>query len=515
MDNTVFEKLKNSLCEFIRIPSVRGEAVDGAPCGAECNRALDYALNLGLSLGFQKAKNLDGLVGYLDVGKGEECFGILGHVDVVPEGDGWTKEPFGGQVVGDRIYGRGAMDDKGPIVIIMYAIHKLLQEGLVPKKRIRLILGADEETGGNPTVTSWESMDRYLLSEKMPDIGISPDADFPVINAEKGIMNVRLSTKSPHSILYAQGGTATNIVPNYAEVVVTPEHFVKVEGLTIDKSDTGIKISAKGRSAHGAKPYDGDNAIVKLLTTLFPENEQFSALADVYGKGLGDPLAEGVPLGELVGAARVIDIDEVFVVECNGTHLVIGGRQHLDHIVPALAILFVLKELLSFALEIINDSIEHIETALVKTVVGEVVARELFCVDLVHGRGRIGNRSYLVGVKLLPPIEGRGNIDRNEHLTQEFAVVAACNRQAVPKIEVGGTDDKLTVLIVGAIGFCPTVHRVAGATDGVVDIHHRCAFHFEHCTVLHLGFLYQVYHISLRMSILFSFLILKKMFKFF
>ena len=316
MDNTVFEKLKNSLCEFIRIPSVRGEAVDGAPCGAECNRALDYALNLGLSLGFQKAKNLDGLVGYLDVGKGEECFGILGHVDVVPEGDGWTKEPFGGQVVGDRIYGRGAMDDKGPIVIIMYAIHKLLQEGLVPKKRIRLILGADEETGGNPTVTSWESMDRYLLSEKMPDIGISPDADFPVINAEKGIMNVRLSTKSPHSILYAQGGTATNIVPNYAEVVVTPEHFVKVEGLTIDKSDTGIKISAKGRSAHGAKPYDGDNAIVKLLTTLFPENEQFSALADVYGKGLGIDTSdeESGRLTVNVGTVEKIDDNLVFVL---------------------------------------------------------------------------------------------------------------------------------------------------------------------------------------------------------
>ena len=97
-----------------------------------------------------------------------------------------------------------------------------------------------------------------------------------------------------------------------------------------------------------------------------------------------------MPLGELVGAARVIDVDEVFVVHCYGTHLVVRGRKHLDHIVPALAILFVLEELLSFAFEIIDNGIEHIESAFVEAVVREIVARELFGVNLVHGRGGVG-----------------------------------------------------------------------------------------------------------------------------
>lgn len=292
MDKALFEKLKTSLCEFIRIPSVRGEAVEGAPCGIECNRALNYALNLGRSLGFTASKNLDGLVGYLDVGEGEECFGILGHVDVVPAGDGWTYEPFGGEVVGDKIYGRGAVDDKGPVLITLYAVSKLLEEGRVLKKRIRVILGADEETGGNPKQTSWESMDRYLLSEKMPDIGISPDADFPVINAEKGILNLKLSIIAPECVIDAHGGTASNVVPNKASITVSPETINIPQEFETRKTDTGIEISAFGKNAHGAKPYEGDNAITKLLVNVFKDNADFNALADVYGSKLGVDISD-------------------------------------------------------------------------------------------------------------------------------------------------------------------------------------------------------------------------------
>ena len=316
MEKAYFEKLKNSLCEFIRIPSVRGEAIDGAPCGRECNEALNYALDLGLKLGFKKAQNLDGLVGYVEVGEGEETFGILGHVDVVPAGDGWTKDPFGGVIEDDKIYGRGAMDDKGPIVIITYVINKLLEEGRVPKKRIRIILGADEETGGNPTVTSWESMDRYLLTEKMPDIGISPDADFPVINAEKGILNLRLTTTAPDSILDICGGTVSNVVPNKAIAVIKDYNGVIDRELLAEKCDTGIKISAFGKNAHGAKPYDGDNAITKLLTKLFKTDERFNMLVDVFGEGLGIDVSDDIS-GKLtvnVGTIKKVGNELEFVL---------------------------------------------------------------------------------------------------------------------------------------------------------------------------------------------------------
>lgn len=317
MDKAVFEKLKNSLCEFIRIPSVRGESVDGALCGVECNRALDFALNLGMELGFSRSKNLDGLVGYLDVGDMEECFGILAHVDVVPAGEGWTHKPFGGEIIDDKIYGRGAMDDKGPIVIILYAIHKLLQEGRVLKKRIRVILGADEETGGNPKITAWESIDRYIQTEKLPDIGISPDADFPVINAEKGILNLKLSIKAPDCVISANGGTASNVVPNKASITLRTGHELTIpQEFAVEKTDTGIKISAFGKNAHGAKPYEGDNAITKLITGLSNENLDFSTLVDVYGSGLGVDMNDEVS-GRLtvnVGTMEKVGEELVFVV---------------------------------------------------------------------------------------------------------------------------------------------------------------------------------------------------------
>lgn len=317
MDKALFEKLKNSLCEFIRIPSVRGKSIVGAPCGVECNQALNYAINLGMELGFSTAKNLDGLVGYIDVGEGEQCFGILAHVDVVPAGEGWTHNPFGGDIEDGKIYGRGAMDDKGPIVIILYAIHKLLHEGRVLKKRIRVIFGADEETGGNPKITSWESMDRYIQSEKLPDIGISPDADFPVINAEKGILNLKLKIKSPDCVISASGGTASNVVPNKASITLKSDYKFEIpQEFLIKKTDTGIEISAFGKNAHGAKPYEGDNAITKLMAILFKENLDFSSLVDVYGSGLGINMDDEVS-GKLtinVGTIEKVGDELVFVV---------------------------------------------------------------------------------------------------------------------------------------------------------------------------------------------------------
>ena len=315
METTLFEKLKQSLIDFIKIPSVRSAPVDGAPCGIECKRALDYALDLGMALGFETSKNLDGLVGYLDLGKSEDTFGILAHVDVVPAGEGWTKDPFGGEIVDGKIYGRGSMDDKGPIVIIMYAIHELLKNGYTPKKRIRVILGADEETGGNPTRTAWESIDKYLEYEKMPDIGISPDADFPVINAEKGILNVKLSIKAPDNVIDAHGGTASNIVPNKATMILSDDKGVDDVTLDVEKTDTGIKVTAYGKSAHGAKPYDGDNAIIKLLSYGL-DDERFDCLMNVHGIGLGINLFddESGRLTVNVGTMEKVDDQLVFVL---------------------------------------------------------------------------------------------------------------------------------------------------------------------------------------------------------
>lgn len=155
-----------------------------APFGEECKKVLDYTLALGEKLGF-RTKNIDGYCGYIEFGEGEEMVGIIGHLDVVPASieDGWTNSPFEAIVRDGKIYGRGAIDDKGPVIASLYAM-KAVAEKMQVRKRVRLILGLNEEK-------NWECINYYKKNEELPTIGFSPDADFPCIYAEKGIVTLR------------------------------------------------------------------------------------------------------------------------------------------------------------------------------------------------------------------------------------------------------------------------------------------------------------------------------------
>ncbi|MBQ2714073.1 MAG: Sapep family Mn(2+)-dependent dipeptidase [Clostridia bacterium] len=317
MENAIFEKLKASLREFLQIPSVRGEAEEGAPCGVGVAKALDYVTKLALSLGFESSKNVDGYIGYVDLGEGEDCFGILSHVDVVPPGEGWTRDPWGGEEIDGKIYGRGALDDKGPTLSVLYAIHALLKDGYKPKKRIRVLFGCDEETGGKPKYCAWESIERYIESgEKLPDVGISPDADFPVINAEKGIANLRLTCDAPNYLISALGGTALNIVPNRSEfkIVNNGANFENVEGVEVEKRKEYILLSGFGKNAHAAHADKGDNAIVKVISYLSRcyggvMCEIENKLKDVFASGLNCAISddESGKLTQNVGKIELVD----------------------------------------------------------------------------------------------------------------------------------------------------------------------------------------------------------------
>lgn len=316
MENAIFEKLKGSLCEFLRIPSENGEPVSGAPCGIAVAEALDYVTKLALSLGFERSGNIEGRVGYVELGDGEECFGVISHVDVVPPGEGWTKDPWGGIVEDGKIYGRGALDDKGPTMAALYAVYALLQEGLKPKKKIRFIFGCDEETGGNPKTYGWESIEKYIESgERIPDFGISPDADFPVINAEKGILNVSLSVPAPDYLLSASGGTALNIVPNRAEFKIKNDSkLFDADGIQVKEDEESYTLYGYGKNAHAAHADKGDNAIVKLIGYLANQKEGAmrklsDKLSDVFGSGLGIEMQdeESGRLTQNVGRIELID----------------------------------------------------------------------------------------------------------------------------------------------------------------------------------------------------------------
>ena len=185
--NTYIDKIKeeiiHSTCKIINIPSVLDSNSTTTPFGKDTVRALEYILNLGKSFGF-RTKNIDNMCGYIEFGQGEKLLGIIGHLDVVPAQDDWTFSPFKATIDNGNIYGRGTIDDKGPIIAALYAM-KAVADNYKLDKRVRLILGLNEEN-------DWKCIERYKKTEEMPDIAFSPDANFPCIYAEKTIESLDL-----------------------------------------------------------------------------------------------------------------------------------------------------------------------------------------------------------------------------------------------------------------------------------------------------------------------------------
>lgn len=252
-ENQIFNQLVQSLQEAIRIPSKFSEPKPDAPRGEDVKKCIEFFVELGQKLGFEQSRAINGLLCSFEIGKGEEFF-ILSHADVVPEGEGWSVNPYGGEIIDGKIYGRGALDDKGPTIAVMYAVRSLIEEGKTPTKKIKFVIGGDEE--GFPKVDSkfalndLSAMDVYRNKCGKLTVGFSPDADFPVIYAEKGILHLELRCKS-EEVSALCGGERANVVPNSAYAILN-----------------GQKITTSGISAHGSTPEKGENAIVKLLKTL-------------------------------------------------------------------------------------------------------------------------------------------------------------------------------------------------------------------------------------------------------
>lgn len=271
-------EIVSSTQEIISIKSVEDKPLPGMPFGEGPYKSLEYILRLGESMGFI-GKNLEGYAGHLDLGTGEEVVGVLAHVDVVPEGEGWSYPPFGGEIHNGNIYGRGTVDDKGPAIAVLYAMKALKESGVNLNRKIRLIVGANEETG-------WKCMEHYFKHEKAPDMAFTPDADFPVIHGEKGIIVFDLVFKMNNPtdcdiyLKSLKGGNAPNMVPDHAEALLQVKDLDKLK-ISIDNFNSNkdykilltlegdlVKIIAKGISAHGSTPEKGSNAISHLMNFL-------------------------------------------------------------------------------------------------------------------------------------------------------------------------------------------------------------------------------------------------------
>jgi len=257
----------------IRFPSVLDEAAEGAPFGKEIGEALNYFLEMGRRMGF-RVTDFDGYAGLVEWGQGEPRLGILVHTDIVPAGDGWTYPPFGGEIHDGRIYGRGTLDDKGPAVIILYAMAALRDAGFTPKGTVQLIIGTDEEA-------EHRGLDYYLKKQPAPHLGFSPDGEFPVIHGEKGIIHLDMAEKVPcrgDLILSMEGGHRPNMVPQSCVCrftrPLTAEEAGRIRGIAqeiMGEEDwvlSGDTLTVRGVAAHGSMPEMGINAIGRMLILL-------------------------------------------------------------------------------------------------------------------------------------------------------------------------------------------------------------------------------------------------------
>jgi len=288
--------------QLLQIPSVEGDPAPNSPFGEENRKALDFMLSLGKDWGMQ-VKDLEGYAGYAEFGRGEKLIVSLGHLDVVPVGPGWKHAPFGAEIDGGYVYARGAVDDKGPTIASFYAM-RAIQECIpdIPA-RMRSVFGCDEESG-------FLCIKRYVQTEDSPTYGIAPDSGWPLYHAEKGIANLVVEVPCPDgdlTLLSICGGQRPNIVIDncVASVRVSEGYKLHVQELIADSWDRNIetawadpdilKIVAKGKAAHGAWPFGGDSAAVRLfrfLVELAPVHQEKSfldlfELTHISGSGLG------------------------------------------------------------------------------------------------------------------------------------------------------------------------------------------------------------------------------------
>ncbi len=244
----IFATLKRWIAQYSPAEEPEGYPDDGKPFGEAVRKMLDIALEDGKRLGFD-VHNMNGYSGDICMGEGEQTMGMLAHLDVVPIGDGWTHDPLACEMKDGIIYGRGVMDDKGPALAALYAMAAVKNAGIKLKDGVKLILGCDEETG-------MKDLKYYADRNKMPDYGFSPDAEYPLINIEKGGINIELSAPLPEDIVEMYAGERPNVVPAKAYAVIK-----KADGST-------EKIETTGTSAHGSTPHLGENAMGKLFIKL-------------------------------------------------------------------------------------------------------------------------------------------------------------------------------------------------------------------------------------------------------
>ena len=300
------EDLLKDLFDLLSVRSILGtDITEETPFGSGPREALDLILSFGKRDGY-KTKLVENKAGHIEVGEGEELFGILGHVDVVPvvEAD-WTSHPFKPEIRDGKIFARGSLDDKGPTMAAYYAVKLLDKLGVKWNKRVRVIVGSDEETG-------FRCVEAYFKHEEQPASGFTPDAMFPLVYAEKAratfdhkLKFVLEDGNYNYKLVKFNGGQVLNMVIASAKAELVGEvsdikekfeNFLAQEKLEGEvEVENTIKLTLKGKAAHGSTPQYGINGATKLaefLSTLGLDNNGKNFVNYIVEKLANDPFGE-------------------------------------------------------------------------------------------------------------------------------------------------------------------------------------------------------------------------------
>ncbi len=300
------ENIWRDIARLVAVNSVEGSASENAPFGDGPKKALEEGLAIARELGLG-TRNCENKIGYAYIGgEGEKYLATITHLDVVGAGDGWQADPFVMRERDGFIIGRGVMDDKGPSVICLYALKYLKEAGTPFRYPVRALLGINEETGMGDLI-------HYNAHYPAPLFCFSPDADFPLINGEKGIYHARMVSKPIRNgnVRFIEGGFAANAIPEKAVAKVfvpaekeslmngTPEVEARKEAE--EKGGSLYALRAFGKGGHAAHPEGTVNAIGLLLHYIMERELASEEEAEFFRFALK---AHDATDGSLLGIAR-------------------------------------------------------------------------------------------------------------------------------------------------------------------------------------------------------------------
>lgn len=333
------EPLNEALIELVRIPSVCEEGAEGFPFGPAVDCALRKALEIAGGLGFRTHYGDGGYYGYAEVGEGREMIGILGHLDVVPAGnpEDWATDPFVPVKRNGILYGRGAQDDKGPLLAALFAVRALMDAGVTFNKRVRFIFGTDEES-------LWRGIKVYKEKEELPAMGFTPDSHFPLVYAEKGLLQCLLLGKSECG-LRLTGGSAFNAVADsatcYNAQLGDLADELRSRGFDFARNEDVLIVM--GKAAHAKDPENGVNAIARLCIALDALGTESGAVQFIAREVGEDPFATRIfgdcadkPSGSLTFNVGKIDIGptEMIAIDCR-IPVTVAKEKIVDRLIAA------------------------------------------------------------------------------------------------------------------------------------------------------------------------------------